>query len=763
MNSDNQNSKPDMGSVTYSPWRKVVCLLILFLILPLTILFILNTESYNKELESSLLENNIAILTSVRDSSDELLSTLQKTRDLLLVEKDMVDSYWPQNYMDANNLRKLLMRHVYANASIYEIFLHSGNDEYLFSTLSSYNYQTLAHKYNLDAEVLDDIFQNSIEKFRVYPVYDSHYSLDCLLFCSSFFNKSIPRTVIISLNSNQLKNVLQRARIPQGGAVYIFDNEDVFLENVGMIDNTPDSSSVLDLLKGYLHTGITNESLLINEKEYYVSECGMTTCNLRLVLVSPAETALSPAIQQKRTSILLFTCVIVFTIILSIPTLIVIFSPITQLKRHIHGSVSNRKSSKLPSKLLNDETHTIISYMEDLQGTNTSLTENITKLKNDFSQSFFHHLLMLEVNTLDDYLNAADIARGSEYLYRIFIISSKAVISEKDIGRIDEILKSFDPSKFILKLVPQINTILGVSIFPASDENLISSFLNQAVFSYNRTYSQNAVLGMGSTYRNCVFAQQSLIEAICAADDVNSSYLSNTSEFTLDVNDPETAALFSALTNLDSVSNVSGIQVLELIGRVSMYMLQPEHSLSQIRYIGYKALVYVNVFLTQNKLYNCINLYPYIIRIASYNSRPEIEQFVHGVLSELVGKVPISQNEQQNELFNDMVAYIHEHISDEQFSVSDMAEHFSMSIPIISKYFKDSSGNSIMSYMTLKRIDLACNLLRSTDQSVKEIGIAVGYVNDSSFIRRFRSIMGISPGQYRQEPDRYRIPTSISE
>ena len=41
-------------------------------------------------------------------------------------------------------------------------------------------------------------------------------------------------------------------------------------------------------------------------------------------------------------------------------------------------------------------------------------------------------------------------------------------------------------------------------------------------------------------------------------------------------------------------------------------------------------------------------------------------------------------------------------------------------------------------------------LLRETDESVQSIVQAVGYIDISSFIRKFRKMEGLSPRQYRQ-------------
>ena len=120
-------------------------------------------------------------------------------------------------------------------------------------------------------------------------------------------------------------------------------------------------------------------------------------------------------------------------------------------------------------------------------------------------------------------------------------------------------------------------------------------------------------------------------------------------------------------------------------------------------------------------------------------------------------------SERQDILLHSMLVYIESHISDADFSLPAMADHFSMSLPILSNYFKQQTGSSIMNYMILKRIEKSCTLLADTNLSIKDIGLQVGYVNDSSYIRRFKSVMGISPGQYRMDPDKYKTPLSIEE
>ncbi|MOA69671.1 DNA-binding transcriptional regulator AraC [compost metagenome] len=48
-------------------------------------------------------------------------------------------------------------------------------------------------------------------------------------------------------------------------------------------------------------------------------------------------------------------------------------------------------------------------------------------------------------------------------------------------------------------------------------------------------------------------------------------------------------------------------------------------------------------------------------------------------------------------------------------------------------------------------MNIAKNLLATTEMKVSEIGRKVSYTNISAFIRTFRRAFGLTPGQYREQ------------
>ncbi len=58
-------------------------------------------------------------------------------------------------------------------------------------------------------------------------------------------------------------------------------------------------------------------------------------------------------------------------------------------------------------------------------------------------------------------------------------------------------------------------------------------------------------------------------------------------------------------------------------------------------------------------------------------------------------------------------------------------------------------GITIFDYVTSVRIERAKHLLLATDRSCTEICFEVGYNNQSYFSRTFKSVVGLTPRQFR--------------
>lgn len=94
--------------------------------------------------------------------------------------------------------------------------------------------------------------------------------------------------------------------------------------------------------------------------------------------------------------------------------------------------------------------------------------------------------------------------------------------------------------------------------------------------------------------------------------------------------------------------------------------------------------------------------------------------------------------------------YIDKNLRDQQLSITGMSHEFGVSASYLCRMFKDKNGITVLEYINSKRIELAKQLLTETDLTVETIVKEIGFVNASSFIRKFSGVVGLTPGKYRE-------------
>ena len=84
-------------------------------------------------------------------------------------------------------------------------------------------------------------------------------------------------------------------------------------------------------------------------------------------------------------------------------------------------------------------------------------------------------------------------------------------------------------------------------------------------------------------------------------------------------------------------------------------------------------------------------------------------------------------------------------------TLADLNAAFFMSEGHLSRIFRKEMGMSIMAYVKRMRIQTAARLLLDSSEPVGVIAARVGIVDANYFCRMFKSVMGMSPSEYRIE------------
>jgi AraC-like DNA-binding protein len=93
------------------------------------------------------------------------------------------------------------------------------------------------------------------------------------------------------------------------------------------------------------------------------------------------------------------------------------------------------------------------------------------------------------------------------------------------------------------------------------------------------------------------------------------------------------------------------------------------------------------------------------------------------------------------------------HLNDrvtEGVTLAEAARVAHLSIPAFSRAFRRTTGKTLVGYLHELRTGLACRALIESERPVSDIAFASGFNNLSNFNRRFRSLKGMSPRDYRR-------------
>ena len=99
--------------------------------------------------------------------------------------------------------------------------------------------------------------------------------------------------------------------------------------------------------------------------------------------------------------------------------------------------------------------------------------------------------------------------------------------------------------------------------------------------------------------------------------------------------------------------------------------------------------------------------------------------------------------------FEDAIQYINENYAQYDISLKSVAENVDISYKYLSDVFKKETGKNFLGYLHALRDKHAKELLLTTDYSIVQIGEMVGYLSDNTFVKTFKKLNGITPGEFR--------------
>jgi two-component system, response regulator YesN len=107
------------------------------------------------------------------------------------------------------------------------------------------------------------------------------------------------------------------------------------------------------------------------------------------------------------------------------------------------------------------------------------------------------------------------------------------------------------------------------------------------------------------------------------------------------------------------------------------------------------------------------------------------------------------RNSHSNSSIKEALSYVNNNVN-RQITLKEVADSVHLNASYFSVLFKEQTRLTFSEYLTRKRLQIAKNLLLTTDSQIEEIALEVGYQTGKYFIKIFKDYEGITPSKYRK-------------
>lgn len=138
------------------------------------------------------------------------------------------------------------------------------------------------------------------------------------------------------------------------------------------------------------------------------------------------------------------------------------------------------------------------------------------------------------------------------------------------------------------------------------------------------------------------------------------------------------------------------------------------------------------------------------LKIEGTMSQTKLDQLPNEICRKYCLLVKNYANTEYSKLTREVISYIQLHL-EEELSLASVAKHFNRNASVLSNLFSHETKKSLTKFIHQTRIQEAIRLFNTTDMSVSEVALSVGYQDFSYFSKVFSKNIGCSPKEYKRK------------
>ena len=318
---------------------------------------------------------------------------------------------------------------------------------------------------------------------------------------------------------------------------------------------------------------------------------------------------------------------------------------------------------------------------------------------------------------------------GNRYIYycpRGFIFIAVAIVDEMDIMDYGVIAgpilmgEAEEEQKQFLHLVPQLSTRQVNDLA----ELMLPVFCRTLQISRQREHIQTEVF-LNDIYKVAEEKKPTQEYPIFLEKDLRNSIIKGNAERTKEVlNSLLGHIFFYSSGDLKRIKE----RVIELIVQLSRFSIEGGADIPQVFSLNHN----------------------YVQEVERFESIEQLSVWLSSVINRYIAYVFEFHDIKHSDTIHKAVQYVKKNYM-KKITLDDVASHVYLSKAYLSKIFKEEMDVSLVHYINRLRIDKSKALLGDLSLSLIDVANLVGFEEQSYFNKVFKSLNGVSPGQYRKK------------
>ncbi|GHH97897.1 AraC family transcriptional regulator [Neobacillus kokaensis] len=723
---------------------------LLLLIIPILVIALFSYQHFVHILKEEIVLGQEQTLKQMRDTFDMKMKEMNTISYEISSNPELTPYHLKQNLYNAFAAKRLLNFTV-ANQFVQNVVLYIKDGEYIYSAESTYSIPLFTEKIYHYKNWTPSQFRHELDHLE-HPVFRPSEEVE-----SPYLKNNRALTYLVPLPPNGIK--------PYGAAIFIIDEATVKKLQQGVIEKGDGNTIILNekgetlstlydgdylkepsFLSSIQGTQPGSQTVEIQNTPYILSSVKSNYTGWTFLTIMPESKLLEKVSQVKvRALSVLIVSIILGTIVIYF-LMHINYRPLQKVlfftTNHLGKAIKN----------VNDMLHALSIIHEK---------EQIIEKKWKNNQHVIKEYLLLELLqgqtlNLDKFYHSGEevglFFRNKRFFVLRFEIKNEDTGNESIISQWlnDELNSRFESHK--VKLTDGILTY--ICALETEDPHL-KEYLFFVHSSLWGLYKKNITVGAGRIYEDPNKIGKSYMEASTALDyklikgqnqviffeDVMLE--SHLLDYWYPKEEIETLHLL--------VSQGNTVKIIEMIRSIHREVEKNRPPLHIVRCICYDIInCIIKNACWKGQRYLTDVSYPDIEKLSKFDTLQDFELLVNDICTRLSNASEHQKPTSEKGLSEKAIAYIHNNYQDHQFSVEGMADALSVSQAYLKRYFKQQTGQTITDYLSYCRIEHAKKLLETSDISLKELVQEVGYHDVSSFIRKFKNEMKITPGEFRK-------------